>query len=870
GPTFPRAWHPPPPSRDPPPAIPARRRAPRRPPRTPGGPRWPDPLPGRYARRTRRNPSSRQGHLTIGARRHNTQALLERLRLPREQRGVIDGVGHHVLYVQARFGERYGLGEYRTLYRCGQLGTPLHRPTRTRVVTGRRQDLRAVQVVQNHAQVTGAENGVGLELVDARRMEVRHANLLRDPFRGGRHQLHQTRRPHAGTRIGDEAGFLADQAVDPRRIKIDLACLLRHLPFERRNETLPQVDFLLGAQGGVHHAIVDVLFPRELGGGQQFTVVHATQVEVPLRHGLRPPAEFEQGHGTLQAFMIACGLKFSGCQRRRRGRQSLRRAEFFAGQLPIETEVVRDRTVMLGRRLLVAQRLQGARVPINPDRLGGLSRRHAADRLGDLVPIDSGLAQFGTNLPSVVVVGHAEIARLAIPLGRIQLDIQRGYQPELAPDPFHIGARQTLRPIRLDPCRVFETLVAIGHARQCDGCEFHLRRCTRWLTALQPLARIVHDGGVGAHLGTVEHNRGQAPGIAVAIGLQRRPQQALHVRPTDDAAFVELIEHRPAGGVRLKGFNRGFGTDLAAAHVLGHQHRAFDLGVLSFDGQQRENLLVITRPSGCHQPFALQAISKVGIAVALEEVMNLALRDGLRRVQQALAQRPVPHVGPQHRIPIGQGDERAQAVPLLGLHRVARLHYGITRLGRYDQPNALRFIRGGKGRHHRGRRRFRHQGLAEIHLTDDFIQHGVLLGRRCRTRRETDRVSDQGQPSSATGKAPTTLRHGLPIHWPIGYHLASFLPDTAMNENKENNAVQLRTRLKALRAAQNPLDTNRGGLLIRGRLYTWLATNVTRLREAGLPTPQHIAAFWSMPEEPQLLPMLRQWVEEDGYQVSLP
>lgn len=91
-----------------------------------------------------------------------------------------------------------------------------------------------------------------------------------------------------------------------------------------------------------------------------------------------------------------------------------------------------------------------------------------------------------------------------------------------------------------------------------------------------------------------------------------------------------------------------------------------------------------------------------------------------------------------------------------------------------------------------------------------------------------------------------------------------------MNENKENNAVPLRTRLKALRAAQNPLDSNRGGLLIRGRLYTWLATNVTRLREEGKPLPRNIAAFWSMPEEPQLLPLLRQWVEEDGYQVSLP
>jgi len=91
-----------------------------------------------------------------------------------------------------------------------------------------------------------------------------------------------------------------------------------------------------------------------------------------------------------------------------------------------------------------------------------------------------------------------------------------------------------------------------------------------------------------------------------------------------------------------------------------------------------------------------------------------------------------------------------------------------------------------------------------------------------------------------------------------------------MNENKENNAVSLRTRLKSLRAAQNPLDSNRGGLLIRGRLYTWLATNITRLRAEGRPVPQHIAAFYSMPEEPQLLPLLRQWVEEDGYQVSLP
>src|SRR3546814_10371504 len=88
--------------------------------------------------------------------------------------------------------------------------------------------------------------------------------------------------------------------------------------------------------------------------------------------------------------------------------------------------------------------------------------------------------------------------------------------------------------------------------------------------------------------------------------------------------------------------------------------------------------------------------------------------------------------------------------------------------------------------------------------------------------------------------------------------------------NSENNAVPLRTRLKQLRSAQNPVDRNRGALLIRGRLFTWLATTRTRLLEAGKPAPQSISAFWSTDEEPSLQPLLQQWVEEEGYRVSLP
>lgn len=91
-----------------------------------------------------------------------------------------------------------------------------------------------------------------------------------------------------------------------------------------------------------------------------------------------------------------------------------------------------------------------------------------------------------------------------------------------------------------------------------------------------------------------------------------------------------------------------------------------------------------------------------------------------------------------------------------------------------------------------------------------------------------------------------------------------------MKTTLENNAVPLRTRLKELRAAQNSSDTRRGALLIRGRLFTWLATNRQQLKKAGRPLPNHIAAFWPLEQEPELQPLLEQWVEEDGLTVSLP
>jgi len=91
-----------------------------------------------------------------------------------------------------------------------------------------------------------------------------------------------------------------------------------------------------------------------------------------------------------------------------------------------------------------------------------------------------------------------------------------------------------------------------------------------------------------------------------------------------------------------------------------------------------------------------------------------------------------------------------------------------------------------------------------------------------------------------------------------------------MTDIAQDNAVALRTRLKQRRDAQDPVERNRGGLLIRGRLFTWLATTRTRLEEQGRKAPTTIAAFWATPDEPPLQPLLQQWVEEHGLTITLP
>ena len=91
-----------------------------------------------------------------------------------------------------------------------------------------------------------------------------------------------------------------------------------------------------------------------------------------------------------------------------------------------------------------------------------------------------------------------------------------------------------------------------------------------------------------------------------------------------------------------------------------------------------------------------------------------------------------------------------------------------------------------------------------------------------------------------------------------------------MTQNAQNTAAALRKRLKQARSDMEARERSRGALLMRGRLFTWLATNRTQLREAGRPDRLHIAAFWSLPAEPEIQPLLYQWADDETLSLSLP
>jgi len=85
----------------------------------------------------------------------------------------------------------------------------------------------------------------------------------------------------------------------------------------------------------------------------------------------------------------------------------------------------------------------------------------------------------------------------------------------------------------------------------------------------------------------------------------------------------------------------------------------------------------------------------------------------------------------------------------------------------------------------------------------------------------------------------------------------------------QNTAAELRLRLKSARKHLAVADRQRGSLLIRARLYSWLAIMRDQKKAHGLPPPQTIAFYWPLTDEPDLGPLITQWAEA-GLNLALP
>lgn len=89
----------------------------------------------------------------------------------------------------------------------------------------------------------------------------------------------------------------------------------------------------------------------------------------------------------------------------------------------------------------------------------------------------------------------------------------------------------------------------------------------------------------------------------------------------------------------------------------------------------------------------------------------------------------------------------------------------------------------------------------------------------------------------------------------------------------QNNAPIIRTHLRRARQEISVADRQRGSLLIRARLFTWLAIAREQALIEQKPIPHIIAAYWPLQDEPDLKPLIEKWLietEQPLIQVALP
>jgi hypothetical protein len=125
--------------------------------------------------------------------------------------------------------------------------------------------------------------------------------LLGHPLAGRRHHLHQAGRADAGLGVGNEARFLADQAIHPGLVQAQALRGRVQDVVVRRREALGVVEFGAGALRGVDHAVEDLVLARVFGGHQQLAVGKFAQRPVPFARAFEAQAQAKNFSARLKA-----------------------------------------------------------------------------------------------------------------------------------------------------------------------------------------------------------------------------------------------------------------------------------------------------------------------------------------------------------------------------------------------------------------------------------------------------------------------------------------------------------------------------------------------------------------------------------------
>jgi len=80
----------------------------------------------------------------------------------------------------------------------------------------------------------------------------------------------------------------------------------------------------------------------------------------------------------------------------------------------------------------------------------------------------------------------------------------------------------------------------------------------------------------------------------------------------------------------------------------------------------------------------------------------------------------------------------------------------------------------------------------------------------------------------------------------------------------------LRQQLKQARARQSATAMQQASQRIRQHLAAGLAALRQRQREAGQAPARRLAAFWPLPQEPDIAPLLAQWAKSGAWEIALP